>query len=260
MSDSVLYHLAANGVATVSLNRPELFNAVDGKLLDRLHAVLQELSDTPNVRALILTGGGMNFSAGSDAEWLAQSARFSCEELETSARKLAALLQTLDNFRTPVVARVQGSAFGIGVGLIACCDLVIASSESLFRFSDVKLGRAPTIIAPYIIRAIGPRATRRYFMSVERLNAGKARRLGLLHQVVETEELENTVNFHVQNLLSNGPNAMASVKRIVNALHPVCPPEKLEYLVKEAGLHADSAETKEGIQAFLDKRLPSWIQ
>lgn len=162
--------------------------------------------------------------------------------------------------RVPVVARVQGSAFGGGAGLVACCDIVVAVSDALFCFSEVKLGLVPAVISPYVIRAIGPRAARRYFITAERFNAGRAQRLGLVHKVVEHHELDATVAGLVEPLLLNGPQAMHAAKQLVAEVTDRRIDSELIALT--ASRIADvrsSAEGKEGVTAFVEKRRPNWL-
>jgi methylglutaconyl-CoA hydratase len=261
MNDPITLAVDPRGVATVTLNRGELHNALDGDSTAYLIAVLETLADDDSVKVVVLTGSGISFSAGHDIDWLRRQADFSEEEMSRDASLLARLLDTLDALPRPTVARVQGSAFGIGVGLVACCDIAVAASGALFGFSEVKLGTVPAISVPYLIRAIGARAARRYLVSAERFNAGKAKRLGLLHQVVELEELDAAVGQIVHQLLLNGPQAMREAKALVTRLSAqgVGPEARADAIATLTRIR-QTPEGKEGIAAFIDKRTPGWLE
>ncbi len=261
MTAPVTLSVDHQGVATVTLNRPEVHNAMDGEMIGFLQATLETLADDESIRAVILTGKGISFSVGHDVEWTRTLAEHGPEEVHRYASQLVRLLQLLDNLDKPVIARVQGSAFGPAVALIACSDLCFAVSDALFGFSEVKLGVTPSVIAPWVIRAIGERSARRYFVTAERFNAGKAKRLGLVHQVLEPDELDAAVNHAISQLLINGPQAMAEAKQLVNRLASLGTRQEaidagLESIVKIR----TSTEGREGIQAFLEQRKPDWIQ
>ncbi|WP_337883243.1 enoyl-CoA hydratase-related protein [Chromobacterium haemolyticum] len=258
--ESVLLAVDPKGIATITLNRAELLNALDDNTVGLLTAMLETLAEDPSVRAVVLTGSGISFSAGHDIDWMRRMAGFGREELERHARLLAKLLRTLDTLPKPTVAKIQGSAFGLGAGLVACCDVSIASSEALFSFSEVKLGVIPALVAPYMVRAIGERSTRRYFMSAERFNAGKAKRLGLVHQVVESDELDMAVDFLINHLLINGPAAMLEAKRLLADIAGLGVGEdSMEICIQRIVSVRLSEEGREGIQAMLETRKPSWM-
>jgi methylglutaconyl-CoA hydratase len=170
------------------------------------------------------------------------------------------LLETLDHLPKPTIARVQGSAFGIGAALIACCDVSISVFEALFCFSDVKLGIIPALAAPYIMRAIGPRAARRYFVTAERINAGKARRLGLIHQTVENDELDDAVEHMCRQLLLNGPHAMVAAKQLIRDIeHRDIAPAVIDLTMSAWWPCGAAQRGNEGVKAFLEMRKPGWI-
>ncbi|GGY06600.1 enoyl-CoA hydratase-related protein [Paludibacterium paludis] len=261
MTDPVTLAVDLQGVATVSLNRPEVHNALDGDTIGFLLATVETLAEDDSIRAVVLTGRGINFSIGHDIEWTRRLTQAGAEEIRYQAGQMVRLLTALDNLDKPLIARVQGSAFGPGAALIACADVAIGVSEALFGFSEVKLGVVPSVIAPWIIRAIGERATRRYFMTAERFNAGKAKRLGLLHQVLEADELDTAVTHAISQLLVNSPAAMAEAKRLVNRIGKLGASEEAIAAGIESTVRVrTSAEGREGIQAFLDKRKPDWMK
>jgi methylglutaconyl-CoA hydratase len=201
--DPIRLSTDARGVATVTLNRPELHNAFDHETLDLLNATLETLSEDDTVNAVVLAANGLSFSAGHDIDWMRRMAGFSADETRQHIQLQAQLLATLDTLPQPTIARVQGSAFGLGAGLVACCDVAICSSEALFCFSEVRLGLSPAVFSPYIVRAIGERPARRYFITGERFNAGKAKRLGLVHYVVENDELDASLQHQLEQLQLN---------------------------------------------------------
>jgi len=260
MEEAVLLKVSPQGIATVTLNRGELHNALDDKMVELLTATLQTLAEDDSIRAVILTGEGISFSAGHDSAWMRRLTDYDEAQLRRDAQRLSTLLETLDHLPKPTIARVQGSAFGIGAALIACCDVSISVAEALFCFSDVKLGIIPALAAPYIVRAIGPRAARRYFVTAERINAGKARRLGLIHQTVENDELDDAVDHMCRQLLLNGPHAMIAAKQLIRDIeHRDIGPEVIALTVDRIVALRRSEEGQEGVKAFLEMRKPGWI-
>lgn len=260
MLHPILQSVDGKGIATITLNRAELHNALDDAMIVRFTAVLESLIADPRVRTIVLAAEGISFCAGHDHAWMQRMAAFNQDEIQQHARLLAQLLVTLDNCPKPTIARVQGSAFGIGAGLLACCDVAIGVSEALFCFSDVKLGVIPAAVAPYVMRAIGERAARRYFVTAERFNAGKAKRLGLIHLVVEDEELDMAVAQMCRQVLLNGPQAMAAAKQLVHELGgQAITADTIETTIERIAQIRTSAEGQEGIAAFLEQRAPSWL-
>lgn len=250
-----------HGRATITLNRPEMHNAFDDTLISALNEELKRLEREQSVRVILLAARGKSFSSGADLNWMRRMADYSFVENLTDAMGLAELMKTLANISKPTIALVQGAAIGGGVGLVACCDIAIATENASFCLSEVKLGLIPAVISPYVAAAIGSRATRRYFITAERFDAAEAYRLGLVHEVVTAEKLEERVDDLSLCLLRNGPQAMASVKALVSEV-------SLSYL--DDDLIADtaeriaeiraSAEGCEGLSAYLEKRNPNWVK
>lgn len=260
MQHSILQSVDDRGIGTITLNRAELHNALDDTMIVQFTTVLENLIADQHVRAIVLAAEGISFCAGHDSAWMQRMAGFSQDEIKQHARLLAILLSTLDNCPKPTIARVQGSAFGIGAGLIACCDVAIAASEALFCFSDVKLGVIPASVAPYVMRAIGERAARRYFITAERFNAGKAKRLGLIHLVLEDEELDMAVAQMCRQVLLNGPQAMAAAKQLVRELGGrAITADAIDTTIERIAQVRTSGEGQEGIAAFIEQRAPSWL-
>lgn len=261
MNDYLLTHIDEQGVATLTMNRPEVHNAFDDSLIAALIATLKELEANPAVRVLVLAAAGKSYSAGADLGWMRRMADYGREENLSDAEELAELMRRLDRFSKPTVALVQGAAYGGGVGLVACCDTVIASSRASFCLSEVKLGLIPAVISPYVVAAIGARAARRYFLSAERFGAEEAHRLNLVHEVVDPEELGQRGAEFCEGLLKNGPAAMAAAKELVAAVArgPIDESMIRDTAERIADTRA-SAEGRDGLSAFLEKRQPGWMK
>lgn len=258
---SILVQVAENGVATLTLNRPELHNAFDDALIAGLTQALRTLEKNEAARVVVLSAQGKSFSAGADLNWMKRMARYSRGRNLQDALGLAELMRILHGLGKPTIARVQGAAYGGGVGLVAACDIAIASREATFALSEVRLGLVPAVIGPYVIAAMGERMARRYFLTGERFAASQALSMGLVHDVCEAGDLDRHVEAAAAQILLGGPTALAAAKRLVRdvALRPVD-----ENLVQEtaaliAGLRT-SPEGKEGIGAFLEKRSPQWVE
>lgn len=245
------------GVALVILDRPDRHNALSAPLIDALHSALGELGRDPAVRVVVLTGAGPSFCAGADIGEMRRAADAAPADNQRDALRLSELLHRLDTLPKPTLARVQGNAFGGAVGLVAACDIAIASELAVFALSEVRLGIAPAMISPYVLRAIGPRQARRYFLTGERFAAAAAERIGLVHQVVAAERLDATVSETIADLLAGAPGAQAECKQLIRraASHEAGPDPELAAWI--ARLRA-APEGREGLSAFLDKRLPSW--
>jgi len=247
------------GVATVRMNRPEVHNAFDDILIAELTAELRRLDHAQDVRVIVLAANGKSFSAGADLNWMKRMAQYSEAENLRDAVALAGLMRSLHGVHKPTVARVQGAAFGGGVGLVACCDIAIAAGEALFSLSEVRLGMIPSVISPYVVAAIGERAAHRYFLTAERFGAEEAKRIGLVHEVVTADKLDEAVGNMVDHLLKGGPKALAAAKKLIADVsrHPLDDALTEETARRIATIRV-GAEGREGIAAFLDKRKPEW--
>ncbi|MCW5624151.1 MAG: enoyl-CoA hydratase/isomerase family protein [Burkholderiales bacterium] len=251
---------SAAGVATVTLDRADVHNAFDDALIAELTQTLHRLDGDAAVRVVVLAANGKSFSAGADLNWMKRMAQYSEAENLRDALHLAELMRTLDRLHQPTVARVQGAAYGGGVGLVACCDMAIAAEEAQFCLSEVKLGLIPAVISPYVVQAIGARAARRYFLTAERFSAAEALRLGLLHDVVPAAELDAAVHALVDALLKGGAHAQAASKDLIAAVanRPIETP-LIEDTAERIARQRAGAEGREGVAAFLEKRSPAWI-
>ena len=249
------------GRATLSLNRPEMHNAFDDAMIAALTQELRRLEKDPQVRLVFLTGEGKSFSAGADLGWMRRMADYTQEENRADAMALAELMRTLDTLSKPTIALVQGAAFGGGVGLVACCDIALAAPAARFCLSEVKLGLIPAVISPYVVAAIGPRAARRYFQSAERFDAEEACRLGLVHEVVAEGALQERAQQISEQMLGNGPKAMAEAKALAASVArgPLDGEMIADTAERIARIRA-SSEGREGLSAFLEKRQPTWVK
>lgn len=248
------------GYATVWLNRPERHNAFDQGLVDELTRCLRLLSQDSAVRVIVLAGRGRNFCAGADLTWMQQQALASFDANLEDARRLASMLRALAQAPQPTVARVQGVALGGGLGLIAACDIAIASRETSFGTTEVRLGLTPSTIAPYVIGAIGERAARRYFLTGERFDTDEALRIGLIHEVADAGALDTRLEQLLQALRAAGPQAQAHCKRLLASLrgHDAFEPLVLEQTARSIAEVRAGEEAREGIAAFFAKRKPGW--
>lgn len=248
-----------HGVATITLNRPEVHNAFNEELIQQLIQVIQECEERDDIRIVVLAANGKSFCAGADLNWMKRSAEYSQDENFEDAMQLAKLLQNLDELSKPTIAKVKGHAFGGGVGLIACCDITISIDSAKYTLSEVKLGLIPAIIGPFVVRAIGARAARRYFQSAERFDAKEAYRVGLIHKLASENEIDEYTDDVIQHLLQGGPQAQAASKKFIALSHQT--PINKELLREAAKRIANlrvSDEGQEGLTAFLEKRKPRW--
>ena len=232
-------------VLRVTMARPERRNAFDAALIAELTDAFADVGDA---RAVVLAGEGSSFSAGADVEWMRSSVELSYEENVADALRLRAMLDAIDSCPAPVVARVQGHALGGGVGLVACCDVVVAAPDAVFAFSEVKLGIVPAVISPFALAKIGAGAARRYFVTGERFDAATALRIGLVHELAD--DLDAAVERVVGELLTAGPEAVRAAKELARA------PLSAEETARRIAAHRTSAEGQEGLRAFLEKRTP----
>ncbi|HET9699424.1 MAG TPA: enoyl-CoA hydratase/isomerase family protein [Burkholderiales bacterium] len=260
-TDSVLVEIFDEGIATVTLNRPQVHNAFDDELISGLTGALRTLERDPGVRVVVLAAEGNSFSAGADLDWMKRMAGASRQKNLQDALGLAELMSTLGNLSKPTIARVQGAAYGGGVGLIAACDIAIACREANFALSEVRLGLVPAVISPWVLQALGPRQARRYFLTGERFDAADAYRLGLVHDICEIEDLDGHVRIAATHLLMGGPAALAAARKLISEV--AGRPMSEELTRHTAALIAEmraSAEGREGVSAFLARRNPAWVE
>lgn len=258
MDESLLTKIE-QGIATVWLNRPDVHNAFDDALIAELTAELRRLDESAEAKVIVLAAHGKSFSAGADLNWMKRMAQYSEEENLRDARALANLMRTLHGTRKATIARVQGPAFGGGVGLVACCDIAVASKDALFCLSEVRLGMIPSVISPYVIAAMGQRAAQRYFLTAERFDADEAKRVGLVQGVVPPGDLDQAVAAMASHLVKGGPAALAAAKKLIADVSRHAIDDTLvEDTARRIAALRVSPEGREGIAAFLEKRKPDW--
>ena len=260
-TEPVLTEIDERGVASLILNRPDVHNAFDDVLIGRLNEALDELAGNDDVRVVKVVGRGTSFSAGADLNWMRRMAEYSQEENLADARRVAHMFHKLASFPRPTLAIVHGNAFGGGIGVIACCDIAVASVGARFSLSEVKLGLIPATISPFVIEAIGARQARRLFLTAERFDADVALRLGLIHRVSADDRLQETAEVCISQLLENSPHAMAASKELVATVaHRAIDESVLGDVAQRIALARASEEGREGVAAFLEKRSPAWIR
>lgn len=248
------------GVARVTLCRPEKHNAFDDLIIAELRAAFDDLARNDAVRAVVLASEGKNFSAGADLGWMKHMAEYDYQHNLEDARLLAGMLKALNDLPQPTIALVQGAAFGGAVGLVSCCDMAVASTRASFCLSEVKIGLVPATISPYVIKAIGERAAKRYFTTAERFDSAQAQRLGLVSEVAPGEELEQVLESLLSALLANGPLAVRESKRLVTDFAGKdITAEVVEQSCERIACIRVSDEGQEGLGAFLQKRKPAWL-
>src|SRR6266487_601692 len=246
-------------VATVTMNRAEVHNAFNAQLIQDLQAAFIDLSTDEKLHAVVLTGDGPSFSAGADLSMMKASATFSHEQNLSDSLHLADLFDTINRCPCPVVARVNGTAMGGGAGLISVCDIVIAAESARLAFSEVKLGIAPAVISPYVVRKIGETHARVLFVTGERFSATRGREIGLVHVITKPEELDATVGKTVNELLSSRPLAIRACKALALNVGHMDRDTARKYTAETIAALRVSAEGQEGLRAFLEKRKPSWV-
>ena len=261
MSENRNYRVIQDGpVARIRLTNPDKHNAFDDELIRGLTGAFLLLGGAEDVRVVVLESEGKSFSAGADLNWMKRMAGYDYAENKADAMALAKLLNVMNFLPKPTIALVQGAAFGGGVGLVSACDIAIGTQRASFSLSEVKLGLIPAVISPYVVKAIGQRAARRYFQTAERFSAAEARHLGLLHEVVDDDEaLHAAGDKAIAALMAVGPRAAAESKDLVFAVDRPLSEDVIEDTADRIARVRASDEGKEGVNAFLEKRKPAWL-
>jgi methylglutaconyl-CoA hydratase len=259
MYQNVLTEIDA-GVGIVTLNRPERHNAFDDAMIAELSEVMLSMANDPGVRVVVISSVGKSFCAGADLEWMQRAAGYDFGQNQRDAGALAEMLRRIADCPKPVIARVQGPAYGGGIGVIAACDIAVATFESRFALTEVKLGLIPAVIGPHVLAAIGERYARRYMLTAEVFSAAEAYRIGLLHEMVADEAaLDDAVGEWVEAILRNGPQALAECKALIRAIAGRPFGQKaIDFTVESIARVRVSPEGQEGLAAFLEKRKPNW--
>ncbi|MCB1584201.1 MAG: enoyl-CoA hydratase-related protein [Marinicella sp.] len=250
-----------NGVAYVTMNRPEVHNAFNAQMIEELMQCFKKLNDDRSVHVIVLQAKGQSFSAGADINWMKSMAQATEEENKKDSEKLAALMRTINFNAKATIARVQGLALGGGVGLACCCDMVVADTEAKFGLTEAKLGLVPAVISPYVIDAIGTRKARRYFQSAEIFGAVTAKELGIVSEVRDSSEMDKWINQQLKFLSSTGPNAKEISKKLVmSVVGRTLPQQKKidEYTTQVIAAVRVSPEGQKGLSAFLNKEKIIW--
>ena len=252
--------ISDQGCATATLNRPDIHNAFDEELIAQLKDKFSKLAVNPEVRLIVIAATGTSFCAGADLNWMKRMSSYSYEKNMADGKALAEMLHTIATCPKPIIGKVQGPAYGGGVGIVSVCDIIIASEDAKFVFSEVTLGITPATISPYVVAAIGERQAHRYFLTAETFDAWKALEIGLVHQVEAPEKLVSAVDKLVHKMLRNSPAAMMAAKELVrNVAKKPIDQNLLEDTAKRIADIRATAERKEDIKAFLEKRKPSWV-
>jgi methylglutaconyl-CoA hydratase len=242
------------------MQRPEVHNAFNTQLMQDLQSAFTQLSQDNNLHAVILAGEGKSFSAGADVQMMQEAITLSRDKNVEDALRLANLMQTIDTCPCPVIAHVHGTAMGGGIGLVAVCDIALAASHARFAFSEVKLGIAPAVISPYVLRKIGVSQARALLMTGERFSAQRAYEIGLVHAVVSAEQLDEVLAHTIQELLSSAPQALRECKTLLQQVETMESTKAMLYTAETIARLRTSDEGQEGLRAFLEKRQPSWHQ
>lgn len=258
---TVITHIDERGIATVTMNNPDKHNAFDDAIIAELTQAFNAVASDDSVRIVVLASAGKSFSAGADLNWMKRMVGYTHAENLRDSHALAEMLRALNFMPKPTLARVQGAAFGGAVGLVSCCDMAVASTRASFCLSEVKIGLIPATISPYVVAAIGPRASRRYFTTAERFSADTAKQLGLVSEVVAAEVLDDTLEQLIAQLLANSPAAVKAAKQLVFdvADRVIDTPLIADTCSRIADIRV-SEEGQEGLSAFLEKRPASWLQ
>jgi len=252
--------LAFDGpVARLHLTRPDVHNAFDDVFISEMNEALGQLAGRSDVRIVVLAGEGKSFCAGADLNWMKRALGYTRDENRRDARAMAEMFRRLCELPQAVVARVHGAAIGGGVGLVACCDIAIASDAAKFGLAEVKLGILPAVISPFVIGKIGAGAAREYFLTGARFDAAEARRIGLVNRVVTAEKLDEAVDGIANDLLTSGPEAIAHTKQLIRFVANATMDAALDHAVEAICERRTSREGQEGMNAFLEKRKADWI-
>lgn len=259
LNNKVLLEVNEQGIATVTLNNPDKHNAFDDEIIKQLTDIFIHISECEDISIMVLASNGKSFSAGADLGWMKRMASYSYEDNLKDANALAQMLKALNFLPQTTIAKIQGAALGGAVGLASCCDIVIASTKASFCLSEVKLGLIPATIGPYVVDAIGLKASRRYFQTAERFFSDKAQQIGLVDEVVEPDELTNKVSAMTEILLGNGIQARRKAKKLSqDVAFKTIDDALLKDTSERIAAIRVSNEGQEGLSAFFEKRSPNW--
>jgi methylglutaconyl-CoA hydratase len=256
-----LTYALEDGSARITLNRPHVRNAFDRGLIDDLIRAFQTIAEAPSgkIRSVVLAGEGATFCAGADVNWMRDSLQLTEEENIRDALHMARMFETINLSPVPVIGRIHGAALGGGVGLVAVCDIAVAAEGTTFAFSEAKLGIAPAVISPYVLRKIGRSHARALFLTAERFDTDRAFQAGLIHIVKPLDQVDAEVERLVKEIATSAPHAVARAKALIAAVPDLLPVEAGQYTAETIAALRVSPEGQEGLRAFLDKRKPAWV-
>ncbi|MDQ6931073.1 MAG: enoyl-CoA hydratase-related protein [Candidatus Eremiobacteraeota bacterium] len=260
MPTAVLTISTAGAIAHVRLNRPDVRNAFNAELIAELHRTFGQIDGDPAVRAVVLSGEGKTFCGGADINWMRASLDLSRQENVADAQRMSDMFRAIDRCSKPVIARVHGAALGGGAGLAAVCDIVLASAETLFGFTETKLGILPAVISPFVLAKIGQSHARALFLTGERFDAARAMTIGLVHEVVPLETLDAAVDRVVSEILTASPTAIAVAKKAIASVSAATYDESRDLTSHAIAQQRTSAEGQEGLRAFLERRKAAWTE
>lgn len=247
-------------VARVALHRPEVQNAFNDQMLEDLLEVFAALRDDVTIRVVVLTGEGKSFCAGADLHWMKRVVDYTYEENYEDSLRLARMLREVYTCPKPVIGRINGAAIGGGTGVVAVCDMAIAAEDAVFAFSETKLGLTPAAICPYLLKRMGERYLREYFLTGERFSAARAAEMGLVNVVVPADQLDVAVDQKIEMVLTGGPEALAVSKELIREVAERSLDQNGPYTAEVISRLRMSKEGQEGMNAFLQKKKPAWAQ
>lgn len=256
--DTILLDIDDRGVARLTLNRPQAHNAMNARLMEEVPKAVQQISADKTVRAVVLTGAGDSFCAGGDLKWMQDVRDLPTEPRLAESRRVANILGALNGLSVPLVGRINGPAYGGGVGLMAVCDIVVAAAGTSFALSEVKLGLIAANIGPYVVKRLGEANARRAMLNAMRFDADEAMRLGLVSRVVPAEGLDAAVAEEVDLVLACGPEAVAATKHLIAHIDQHGTEASIDHAMAELARVWQSEESHEGVAAFFDRRPPAW--
>ena len=249
-----------NRVARVTFNRPEIHNAFNATVIAEMRQVFSEIEKDDDIRVVVLTGAGKSFCAGADLNWMRSVVNQSFEENLAESNALAELFHSMYSCKRPIIGRINGAAIGGGTGFVAVCDIAIAAQSAVFSFSEVKIGLIPACIGPYVIKKIGEGKTRELFITGERMNAERAHEVGLVNKIVDDNQLDTEVDKLIKFILSSGPEAVAMAKKLIGEVPAMTPEQFKPFTAEMIARLRISDEGQEGMDAFLNKRKPRWVE
>ncbi len=258
MKEEILFTIDDRNIAWLTLNRPHVHNAVDEGSILKLIECFKKLHNMPTVRALVIRGNGKSFCAGADLSWIERSFQGKEADSLKNARNLSLMMSLLDSLPLPTVTYIHGVVMGGGVGIVACSDIVLSDSKTTLSFPETKLGLAPAIVSPYILRAIGPRYARRYFLTGEPFKGTEAYHMGLVHKIVEKEKASAEIEEVISHILEGGPQAITQAKKLIRELTGEVTEDTKRMTTELISSLCQSDEGQQGVSAFLKKTTPPW--